>query len=275
MKIQLMGACALAAGSLVSLSYSGLAVEDDFLEGVVHPFRIVHVGAATEGLLSEVLVERGDHVAPGDVLGRLSFGVEEAAAQLAEARRDATSDLQIATTKLGELRSQLERREQLFERSIINAEVIEETRIAVRIQELNVQAAQENHRIAQLEASRARAAVERGTITSPLGGIVTERFLSQGEMLSRSGAANLVTIAQLDPLWIEVYAPIELYQSFQVGDTCLVDIYGPQPTQHRARIQVVDRLIDTASDTFRVRLEMPNPEASIPAGLRCRVHAPQ
>ncbi|MFN0162035.1 MAG: hypothetical protein ACKVQQ_12450, partial [Burkholderiales bacterium] len=33
----------------------------------------------------------------------------------------------------------------------------------------------------------------------------------------------------------------------------------------------VDRVIDAASSTFRVRLELPNPDAKLPAGLRCKV----
>jgi hypothetical protein len=33
----------------------------------------------------------------------------------------------------------------------------------------------------------------------------------------------------------------------------------------------VDRVIDAASGTFGVRLELPNRERKIPAGVRCRV----
>ena len=34
---------------------------------------------------------------------------------------------------------------------------------------------------------------------------------------------------------------------------------------------VIDRVIDAASGTFSVFLELPNPEHTIPGGLRCRV----
>jgi multidrug efflux pump subunit AcrA (membrane-fusion protein) len=34
---------------------------------------------------------------------------------------------------------------------------------------------------------------------------------------------------------------------------------------------VVDPVVDAASGTFGVRLELPNPEHAIPAGLKCRV----
>ena len=33
---------------------------------------------------------------------------------------------------------------------------------------------------------------------------------------------------------------------------------------------LVDRVIDGASNTFRVRMELPNADLSLPAGLRCK-----
>ena len=41
--------------------------------------------------------------------------------------------------------------------------------------------------------------------------------------------------------------------------------------EHVAAVKTVDRVIDAASNTFRVRLELPNPNGALPAGLRCKV----
>jgi len=38
-----------------------------------------------------------------------------------------------------------------------------------------------------------------------------------------------------------------------------------------AKVIVVDRVIDAASNSFRVRLELPNPKYQLPPGLRCKV----
>jgi membrane fusion protein, heavy metal efflux system len=38
-----------------------------------------------------------------------------------------------------------------------------------------------------------------------------------------------------------------------------------------AVVKTVDRVIDAASNTFRVRLELPNADGKLPAGLRCKV----
>jgi hypothetical protein len=41
--------------------------------------------------------------------------------------------------------------------------------------------------------------------------------------------------------------------------------------KHAARVTVVDHVFDAASGTIGIRLEIPNPEFSLPAGLKCQV----
>jgi membrane fusion protein (multidrug efflux system) len=36
-------------------------------------------------------------------------------------------------------------------------------------------------------------------------------------------------------------------------------------------VTVVDKVVDAASGTFGVRLELPNPDLKLPAGLKCTV----
>jgi len=43
---------------------------------------------------------------------------------------------------------------------------------------------------------------------------------------------------------------------------------------YTAKVVIVDRVIDAASGTFGVRLEIPNPKYELPAGLKCRVIFP-
>jgi membrane fusion protein (multidrug efflux system) len=45
----------------------------------------------------------------------------------------------------------------------------------------------------------------------------------------------------------------------------------PVGSEREGVVSVVDRVIDAASGTFGVRLELPNPNYELPAGLRCRV----
>ena len=41
--------------------------------------------------------------------------------------------------------------------------------------------------------------------------------------------------------------------------------------RHATTVRLVDKVMDAASGTFVVRMELPNPKGTLPAGLKCRV----
>jgi len=45
----------------------------------------------------------------------------------------------------------------------------------------------------------------------------------------------------------------------------------PNAKPRLAKVVLVDPLIDGPSNTFRARLQLPNPNYEVPAGLRCKV----
>jgi multidrug efflux pump subunit AcrA (membrane-fusion protein) len=53
-----------------------------------------------------------------------------------------------------------------------------------------------------------------------------------------------------------------------------VHLNPPMDETLPARVDAVDPVIDAASDTFRIRLLLPNPGNTIPAGIRCSVTLP-
>jgi multidrug efflux pump subunit AcrA (membrane-fusion protein) len=95
-----------------------------------------------------------------------------------------------------------------------------------------------------------------------------ERFLSPGEYIEDQ---PVVKLAQIHPLHVEVFAPVELLGAVKVGMQAEVVPENPVGKVYKAKVTIVDRVIDAASGTFGVRLELPNPKYKLPAGLKCRV----
>ena len=65
--------------------------------------------------------------------------------------------------------------------------------------------------------------------------------------------------------------PVELLGRIEVGMRAEILPGAPLGGSHTAEVTVVDRVIDTASGTFEVRLQLPNEGYALPAGLRCKV----
>ncbi len=92
--------------------------------------------------------------------------------------------------------------------------------------------------------------------------------MSPGELAQQE---KILKIAQIDPLNVEVIAPVEMFGSIKTGMRAKVRPEDPVGRAYRASVKVVDRVVDAASGTFGVRLELPNPRHRIPAGVKCNV----
>jgi membrane fusion protein (multidrug efflux system) len=213
----------------------------DEMECLVEPHLITSLGSPVEGTLSEVLVDRGSSVTKGQVVARLNSMVESASVNLKSAQE-----------AFG--KRKVERNEELYRKQLISANEKDELETQTRI--------------AGLELKQQQEVLALRTIVSPLNGVVVERFLGPGE---RVGNEKIVKIAQIDPLNVEVIAPMELFGSIRIGMSGDVRFLPLLPGAHRAKVVVVDKVIDAASGTFGVRLELANPGNRIPAGIKCKV----
>jgi len=119
-----------------------------------------------------------------------------------------------------------------------------------------------------LEVTRASELLKLRTIRSPIDGVVMERTLGPGEYVG-SDQTHLLTIAQIDPLYVEVYVPVSQFGKIRVGMEG--EVHPEIGGSYVAHVTVVDRVYDAASATIGVRLELPNPDNAIPAGLTCQV----
>ncbi|MSQ50709.1 MAG: efflux RND transporter periplasmic adaptor subunit [Betaproteobacteria bacterium] len=213
----------------------------DEMECLVEPHLVSSLGSPVEGTLSEILVDRGAVVTKGQVVARLNSAVETATVNLKAAQED-----------FG--KRKVARNEELYRKQLISANEKDELETQTRI--------------AGLELQHQQQILEQRTIRSPLTGVVVERFLSVGE---RIGNDKILKIAQIDPLNVEVVAPVELFDRIKPGMSGEVRFLPLLPGTFKANVVVVDRVIDAASGTFGVRLELSNPGNRIPAGIKCRV----
>ena len=256
-----LAAAALAAGVCVA--------QERGVTCLIEPTDLIKLSASAEGVVARLAVERGDSVRAGDVVAELEAEVERTSLRLAVARAANVSDIAAREAQLAFREKQLRRNERLRERSAVSTAAMEETALEAEVARRNLEQARLNREIAQLEARQAEAVLNRRTIKSPIDGVVLERLLSPGEYMDEQ--AHIVTIAQLDPLRVEAFAPIELFDQIAVGDKATIRPEAPIGGAHEATVTIVDSVLDASTATFGVRLELKNPDFAIPAGLRCDI----
>ncbi len=238
------------------------------LSCLIQPKALVAVASPVEGVIEAIEVDRGDSVEEGQVVARLESSLERAAVAAARARAEALAREKSGQVRLDFAERSLARSAELKRKEAVSLQVHDEAETEKQLAELELQEAREVNRVAQLELRRAQAGLERRTIRSPVSGVVVRRIISAGEY---ADPPQVLEVAEIDPLYVEVFAPVDRLGTIAVGDTATVVPEGRGLTPTRASVTVVDPVVDAASGTFGVRLEIPNADHAIPAGLRCRV----
>ncbi|QOZ46536.1 efflux RND transporter periplasmic adaptor subunit [Bradyrhizobium sp. CCBAU 53340] len=245
--------------------------QDGFL-CLIQPKMTLKLGTQVPGLISEMLVDRGAMVKKGDVIARLESGVEAAAVLLAEARAGNEASVRSSQAKVEYQRRKEERMRALRKNDTVAFSAADEAETLARVSESELDEAKVNLQLAQTEAVRAREIFNQRIVRSPIDGVVVARSLGPGEYAFDQG--HLITIAQIDPLNVEVYVPLSQFGRIRAG--IMAEVYPEDPVggKYNAVVTVVDQVFDAASGTIGVRLELPNPNHAIPAGLKCRVRFP-
>lgn len=250
------------------VSMAPLARAGQPLVCLIQPSKIAEVGTSVTGVIESLRVERGDTVKKGQVIAVLRNDVERAALNVAKSRAQADADVQAAIAGLEFAHQSTMRGEDLIKKKFISEQALDKTRTEERVAAQKLAQAREQSRIWDREMSLAKSQLAQRTIVSPIGGIVAERYLSSGERVEDRSIARVVSI---NPLHVEVMVPAASFGKIKTGmvATVMPELTDALPVE--ATVTLADQLIDGASNTFRVRLELPNPDHAIPAGPRCKV----
>lgn len=208
---------------------------------VLIPNSTVELASPVAGVVAELLVERGSRVKKGDIVVSLSKEVELAEVELARARSRFAA-------------RSVERNESLVAGDLMSAQERDQM--------------ETERYLASLEFKRAQRLLAQKTVFSPIDGIVLNVPISVGEVVGVGSADQVATLVSLDPLKVEIVFDAKYYGALNIGDIVSLRLSRMEGF-FAAAVEVIDPLIDPASDTFGVRLNLPNPEKVIPAGLRC------
>ncbi len=226
--------------TLDSLSDGGTAVADTF-ETALAPLRGVEIIARLDGEAVGVYVEEGRRVASGARL-----------AQLDDRERRATLAVRRAEADRAEFAWKRARR--LYDQKVI----AEEQYVAARSE----------WQIAGAQRERASIEWERCVVRTPISGVIELRRVQQGQMVKQGDL--LFRIGDPDTLRAELLLPESRLGTVRAGQRVRIIPAAGSP----ARLAVVTRvnpLVDPASGTFRVVIDIDNRSGKLHGGVSARV----
>jgi RND family efflux transporter MFP subunit len=266
------GSIGFVAALLATATLNCAVAQVRSFDCLLEPRLKIKLATPVSGVLREVMVDRGDIIHKGQVVAQLEAAVDQAMLELAKAKAETDATVKAREARLAFLTKKRERTSGLLAKGAASAAALDEIESDFGVASQELREAQANMRMAHLDVIRAEEVLKLRSIKSPIDGVVAERSLLGGEYAYEQ--APIMTIAQIDPLNVEVFVPVALYGAISVGMEATVLGEAPVGGRYVAKVEVIDPLIDARSGTFGIRLLLPNPGHKIPAGLRCKVEFP-
>jgi RND family efflux transporter MFP subunit len=179
--------------------------------GYVTARREATVSAQITGTVAEVLIEEGDHVKEGQVLGRLEDTAQRAALAQAQAQLHSAQALLVQDqAQLAQSERDVRRDEDLVTRNLVSQQAVEQARTQVETQKAQVEAQRRQIDLAAANVRSAQVQLDYCTVRAPFNGVVIAKAAQVGEIISPLSAGGgftrtgIGTLVDMDSLEIEV-----------------------------------------------------------------------
>lgn len=259
----------LATAQAAAAAVPATPVAEAGFECLLEPWQVIEVRSPADGIIAAIHVSRGDSIRRGQVLVELQSQSERVAVDLARARSVLEGQVVSARNRIDYATKRLARLVALEKENFTSAQARDEADAEKRLAEAELQSAMESRELAKLELQRAQEQLALRTVTAPFSGVVVDRMLNVGELAEAgSGRKPVLKVAQIDPMRADVALPAALFGQVKPGTKATVraNVGGGR---FNAVVRSVDRVIDAASSTFVVRLEVANLGDKVPGGSRC------
>ncbi|MFU8820702.1 MAG: efflux RND transporter periplasmic adaptor subunit [Gammaproteobacteria bacterium] len=196
------------------------------------------VVAKVGGEVVKLLAEEGDLVEAGQVLARLDGD-------------RLRLDMERQLANLSKQEQEYNRSVQLFERGLVSSGAFEGLKY-------ELDALRAIYRLAQLEYSYTE-------IRAPISGVVAQRHIRLGNTISANEPAFRVT--KLDPLIAYIHIPEREFRRLEPGQPAELSLDAIPGQRFAARVKRISPVVDPATGTFKVTLEVPEQGHRLKPGM--------
>jgi HlyD family secretion protein len=230
----------------------------------------VSVAPRAAGRLQDVYVRLGDRVNRGQRIAKIEdfelveqIRQQEAAQEVSQATiRQREADLALAKTNL-------ERSMSLFEKKLIAKQVLDDN-------ESRHQSAQAQLDLARAQAQQSKARLDElkinlgnTVITSPVNGFISRRLADPGASVGQN--APVVEVVDISRVRLIANVVEKDLKQLESGDVTRVEVDAFPGETFMGRIARVSPVLDPATRTAPIEVEIPNPSFRLKPGMYARV----
>jgi multidrug efflux system membrane fusion protein len=233
--------------------------------GTVTAFNSVALTSRVEGNITQINFKEGQYVHTGDLLIQLDPRPYQAALDQAKDAR-ARNAAALANAKID-----LARYSDLLKRNFAPEQQVATQQTTVSQDQAAVEGDEAAIRAAQLN-------VDYTALRSPIDGVTGIRHIDIGNLIPANSAQNLVTITQIEPIYVIFTLPeadIDRVRRAMANGPLHVQAYAPDDQRKisEGELKLIDNTVDQTTGTVKLKAEFANSDRALWPGQFVNAHA--
>jgi RND family efflux transporter MFP subunit len=220
------------------------------------------------GYVQRFDAEMGERVREGQVLAtiqtpELDQQLEQTRAQLLQVeatRGQAEAQRDYAKTSL-------ERLERLRPAGVASQQELDQKAAEAKVSEANVVAAAASVEVSRADVRRLVQLKSFARVTAPFSGIVTQRNIERGALVTAGNSTPLFKLSATDPMRAFVQVPQDLAVSVRAGTAAQVRLREYPDRVFQGTVAHVAGALDPATRTMTTEIRLANPKNELLAGM--------
>ena len=225
------------------------------IDAISKPSQDVTLSFVRPGPVVELKVKEGDHVEKGQLLAQQDDSEEIKALALYKSK--AEDNTQVEAQKIIQAQSAQDYKNLTELKDAGSRYERDHARLQAQIDEAKIHIAEKQQEQDRDQFEQNQAIVEKTKLYAPFAGTVEELLVHQGESVDTQNM-KVMRLVNVDPMWVEVPVPYAQGEQLKDGDPAQVKLSNSKVVT--GKVIHVASVAESASDTLRVRVEVPNPE---------------
>ncbi len=292
------------AVAAVAACLSAAAHADVYPNGLLVSYQEVSVSPRSSGVVEKIFVREGQWIAQRDKIGILDSAKEEMDVRATEldleqqrlsldklkqgtpAKEIEKMEVDIEKAKLAKEKAEadLARVKRLFEEKAVSEKDVLDAKNTLDVAALSVKSLEialdiskdnpkkedvvlQEMKITQtmLTLDQKKLAVEKMTVLSTTAGVISKLYYAPGE--NASAGQPFCDVLNTDSLYVELNLPVSEIKRIKTGTKATVTVPVITPQSFPGFVVFVSPTVDPASRTFKIRIEIANPNRLLKPGL--------
>jgi RND family efflux transporter MFP subunit len=240
--------------------------------GTVCPEQEAFVSPEIGGRIEKLFADEGDRITRGQPIiqleqTKLVMAQNEAAAALNTFR----AELRMAELSLANLKKNLKRIRELHRQGVIDDQKYDAAGTEYLSAEAQLQLSAARVTQAEAQLAQAQQNLADSTVYAPFSGFVVKKMMNEGEMVYTMSPAKVLHLTDISRVKIECEIAEAKKQYVHMGKTAQIEVDAFPGERFSGTVTTINPLVDPSSRTFKIKIELPNPDFRFESGMFARI----